>query len=237
MPASPAWRRCCTGSARRRGPARAGGACLRRRRRELRERARRSRSAAPAQVAAARFAGFDYVALGHLHRPQALLGGRLRYSGSPLAYSSSEAGQAKSVHAGGAGGGRRADGSRRSPLPPRRPLRLSAAASPRCARPRPPAATTSSCITLTDPRPVPEAQRRLAEVFPRIIGFGYAGQERSAGPLSGPGVRARAHPADRPLRRVPRRHARHAAAAGGAAGAGRGHRRRRSRRGLSPCAR
>lgn len=40
----------------------------------------------------------DYVALGHLHRPQNVKADRLiRYSGSPLAYSFSEAGQAKSV--------------------------------------------------------------------------------------------------------------------------------------------
>jgi exonuclease SbcD len=40
------------------------------------------------------FDGVDYVALGHLHRPQALTG-RLRYSGSPLSYSFGEAGQRK----------------------------------------------------------------------------------------------------------------------------------------------
>ncbi|MGY1747107.1 exonuclease SbcCD subunit D [Blastococcus sp. SYSU D00695] len=40
------------------------------------------------------FDGVDYVALGHLHRPQTLTE-RLRYSGSPLAYSFGEAGQAK----------------------------------------------------------------------------------------------------------------------------------------------
>jgi exonuclease SbcD len=40
------------------------------------------------------FDGADYVALGHLHRPQTLAP-RLRYSGSPLAYSFGEAGQAK----------------------------------------------------------------------------------------------------------------------------------------------
>ena len=40
------------------------------------------------------FDGVDYVALGHLHRPQTLTP-RLRYSGSPLAYSFGEAGQAK----------------------------------------------------------------------------------------------------------------------------------------------
>ncbi|AEI42664.1 exonuclease SbcCD subunit D [Paenibacillus mucilaginosus] len=42
--------------------------------------------------------GAQYVALGHLHRPQNIKAGSLmRYSGSPLAYSFSEAGQAKSV--------------------------------------------------------------------------------------------------------------------------------------------
>lgn len=42
--------------------------------------------------------GACYTALGHLHRPQAVKGeGIIRYSGSPLAYSFSEAGQAKSV--------------------------------------------------------------------------------------------------------------------------------------------
>ncbi|MCM3040526.1 exonuclease SbcCD subunit D [Paenibacillus motobuensis] len=42
--------------------------------------------------------GAQYTALGHLHRPQAVkAGSMMRYSGSPLAYSFSEAGQAKSV--------------------------------------------------------------------------------------------------------------------------------------------
>ncbi|MGQ0843984.1 MAG: exonuclease SbcCD subunit D [Sporichthyaceae bacterium] len=40
------------------------------------------------------FDGFDYVALGHLHGPQTLAP-HLRYSGSPLPYSFSEAGHAK----------------------------------------------------------------------------------------------------------------------------------------------
>lgn len=42
--------------------------------------------------------GAQYTALGHLHRAQAVKGdGVIRYSGSPLAYSFSEAGQSKSV--------------------------------------------------------------------------------------------------------------------------------------------
>lgn len=39
----------------------------------------------------------QYLALGHLHRPQRLPGGRGRYSGSPLAYGFGEANQEKSV--------------------------------------------------------------------------------------------------------------------------------------------
>lgn len=43
-------------------------------------------------------AGAQYVALGHLHRPQTVKAPSvIRYCGSPLAYSFSEAGQAKSV--------------------------------------------------------------------------------------------------------------------------------------------
>lgn len=47
-------------------------------------------------VRAERFAGFDYVALGHLHRPQQV-GAHMRYAGSLLKYSLSEADHEKSV--------------------------------------------------------------------------------------------------------------------------------------------
>jgi len=41
---------------------------------------------------------FDYIALGHLHRPQKVAGNdRIRYCGSPLAYSFAEAGRDKKV--------------------------------------------------------------------------------------------------------------------------------------------
>ncbi|MDD5986720.1 MAG: exonuclease SbcCD subunit D [Eubacteriales bacterium] len=43
------------------------------------------------------FAAFDYVAAGHLHRPQNLQNGRIRYCGTPLKYSFSEERDAKSV--------------------------------------------------------------------------------------------------------------------------------------------
>ncbi len=43
------------------------------------------------------FAPFDYTALGHLHGPQVVGAGNIRYCGSPLKYSFSEAEQIKSV--------------------------------------------------------------------------------------------------------------------------------------------
>ena len=48
-------------------------------------------------VDASVFDGFDYVALGHIHGPQNMDSGRIRYCGSPLKYSFSEAAQQKSV--------------------------------------------------------------------------------------------------------------------------------------------
>ena len=70
------------------------GARLRRRRRGQRQRARHQRSAASAAVPQALFDGVDYVALGHLHGRQRLAE-TVRYCGSPLAYSFSEADQRK----------------------------------------------------------------------------------------------------------------------------------------------
>lgn len=43
------------------------------------------------------FDGFDYVALGHIHGPQKVLRDTMRYAGSPLKYSFSEAAHKKSV--------------------------------------------------------------------------------------------------------------------------------------------
>ena len=48
-------------------------------------------------ISAGLFDGADYVALGHLHRPQKVLRETMRYAGSPLKYSFSEADHKKSV--------------------------------------------------------------------------------------------------------------------------------------------
>ena len=43
------------------------------------------------------FDGFDYVALGHIHKPQNVIENRIRYCGTPLKYSFSEVNHKKSV--------------------------------------------------------------------------------------------------------------------------------------------
>lgn len=48
-------------------------------------------------VNAAIFSDFDYVALGHIHRPQSIGKPQIRYCGTPLKYSFSEASHEKSV--------------------------------------------------------------------------------------------------------------------------------------------
>jgi len=73
-------------------------------------------------VDTAHFRGFSYTALGHLHRPQAF-GSRVRYSGSLLKYSFSEADHRKSVslvELNGAG----EVGAQEIPLSPRRDVRI-----------------------------------------------------------------------------------------------------------------
>jgi exonuclease SbcD len=124
------------------------------------------------QISAARFAGFHYVALGHLHRPQSLAEGRLRYSGSPLAYSTSEADQQKSVTLVelDAQGGVTTQELPLTPLHPLRILRGDLATL---------LAGTSQdylALELTDPLPIAEAQRRLAQNYPRIIGLRWVAE-------------------------------------------------------------
>jgi exonuclease SbcD len=74
-------------------------------------------------VGAELFAGFDYVALGHLHRAQQVGDARIQYSGSLLKYSFAEAAQLKSVNLVELAGDGRCT-VERIPLPPRRDLRI-----------------------------------------------------------------------------------------------------------------
>lgn len=75
------------------------------------------------RVSSAVFDGFDYVALGHLHSPQSLDGSRIRYSGSLLKYSASEASHTKGVTLVELAPGATPQ-TRDIPLPPLRDLRV-----------------------------------------------------------------------------------------------------------------
>ncbi|NDG62731.1 MAG: exonuclease subunit SbcD, partial [Planctomycetes bacterium] len=74
-------------------------------------------------VAPSSYEGYDYVALGHLHRPQSVGSDRIQYSGSLLKYSFNEVDHVKSVSLVevGQGGGVHVH---RVPLVPRRDLRI-----------------------------------------------------------------------------------------------------------------
>jgi exonuclease SbcD len=126
-------------------------------------------------VPAAVFDGVDYVALGHLHRPQTL-SDRVRYSGSPLAYSFGEAGQAKQawlveLDAGGLAA------VRPVPLPAPRQLTVlrgelpDLLADPRFAD----AEEHFVAAQLTDPVRPTDPMRRLQARFPHCVHLEWAG--------------------------------------------------------------
>jgi exonuclease SbcD len=115
------------------------------------------------------FDGVDYAALGHLHRRQRLTE-RVRYSGSPLAYSFSEAGQVKGswlVELGAAG----LERVEAVPAPVPRPLAVLTGdldgllSEPGLARHE-----GSWCqVTLTDPQRPVDAMARLRTRFPHAL--------------------------------------------------------------------
>ncbi len=130
------------------------------------------------------FDGVDYVALGHLHRPQTL-SPRLRYSGSPMAYSFGEAGQQKLVWLVDLDAGGLAD-VRAVPLPVPRPLTLLTGELDDLLADPAHAGVEEHFISvrLTDAaRPV-DPMRRLQARFPHCVhlewtGVGAAGDGRS----------------------------------------------------------
>ncbi|PZW43061.1 exodeoxyribonuclease I subunit D [Humitalea rosea] len=125
-------------------------------------------------VSATRFAGFDYVALGHLHRAQSMAEGRIAYSGSPLAYSFAEAGQPKSValvEMDATGG----ITSQALPLIPRSRLRvLNGPLETLLAERDPATAGDWLRVVLTDPGAVWEPMARLREAFPNLLELAFA---------------------------------------------------------------
>lgn len=126
-------------------------------------------------VAAATFAGFDFVALGHLHRPQSVGCERIQYSGSLLKYSFNEADQAKSVSLVELGGDGVID-IRRIRLAPRHDLRIvSGTLADLLACPDPAQRRDDYlCARLTDAGPVLDPMARLREVYPNLLEIQFA---------------------------------------------------------------
>ena len=134
-------------------------------------------------VDAAVFDGFDYVALGHLHRPQSVGGqDRLRYCGSPLRYAFSEAGQ-KSVTLVELG----EKGSlavRSLPLTPLREMREIRGAFAVLADPGARGGAGAEDylhIILTDEEEIPDAVGRLRQVYPNLMRLNYDNTRTRAG--------------------------------------------------------
>ncbi|MBQ6621828.1 MAG: exonuclease SbcCD subunit D [Mogibacterium sp.] len=113
------------------------------------------------------FGDFDYVALGHLHSPQRVGADRVRYAGSPLKYSLSEANSSKSVPVVTL----REKGDLDVELVPLRPLRdlrhitgrleqlLSAVTDPQ----------DLLYVTLTDEEPINDAMGILQQYYPNTV--------------------------------------------------------------------
>ena len=143
-------------------------------------------------VPAALFEGFDYVALGHLHEPQAAGDARVRYAGSLLKYSFNELEQRKSFTVVELVPGA-APVIEEVPVVPRRDLRrvrgrfadlLGAGAD---------ADDAYVELVLTDPEPVLDPVQRLRGVYPNLLSLRREVEEGAcAGPsLPGAAIKAR----------------------------------------------
>ncbi len=138
-------------------------------------------------ISAEIFGAFDYAALGHIHRAQSVLSPKIRYSGTPLKYSFSEAGHEKSVTIAEL----KEKGSldiRTVPLVPLNDMREIRGSYMEV--------TERSFyseknrndflhVTLTDEQDIPEAMGKLRAVYPNIMKLDYDNlRTRSAGELT-----------------------------------------------------
>ena len=126
-------------------------------------------------VDAAVFADFDYVALGHIHGPQNISSNRIRYCGTPLKYSFSEASHHKSVTVVNLG----AKGDltvHTVPLISRRDMRQIRGSFAQLTDKAFYAGTATNDylhVILTDEEDVPEAIGRLRVIYPNIRKLSY----------------------------------------------------------------
>ncbi len=133
------------------------------------------------------FGEADYVALGHLHRPQAVGEARIRYAGAPLAFSFEEAGGAKSmavvdIGADGLAGVRTVD------FVPRRGVRVLRGMLAELIEGAPSADFVRA--ELMDEHPRIDPMRRLREVFPNACQLVYARDLKAPEAKSAPAANA-----------------------------------------------
>ena len=148
-------------------------------------------------IDAAVFERFDYVALGHIHGPQNIGSERIRYCGTPLKYSFSEAEHVKSVTVTEI----REKGSlsvRTVPLHPVREMReIEGTYEELTYRPNYEGTNTEDYlhITLTDEEDIPDAIGKLRLIYPNLMSLDYNNSRtRSAGVLSDPAEADRKSP-------------------------------------------
>lgn len=134
-------------------------------------------------VNATAFEGFDYVALGHLHRPQAIPGHEnIRYCGTPLKYSISEKEDKKGILVVEMG----AKGTvtcRTIPLPPLRDMREIIGTYDELTLLKNYEGTNREDyihVVLTDENDVMDAVGRLRVIYPNILSLEYRNKRTSA---------------------------------------------------------
>lgn len=135
-------------------------------------------------ISAEVFEGIDYVALGHIHRPQSVLRDTVRYCGTPLKYSFSEAGHKKSVTL----VTMKEKGTieiRERELEPLRDMRKLRGSYEELADRENYAGTAVEdylAITLTDEEDIPGVMGRLSAIYPHIMKLEYDNRRtRAAG--------------------------------------------------------
>lgn len=121
------------------------------------------------------FDGFDYVALGHIHGPQNIGSERIRYCGTPLKYSFSEAKHVKSVTVATLGEKGRLT-VETVPLTPRHDMReIRGCYNDLVTRSNYEGTATDDYlhVVLTDEEDIPDVMSRLRVIYPNLMKIDY----------------------------------------------------------------
>lgn len=148
-------------------------------------------------VAADTFAGFDFVALGHLHRPQAVGYECIHYSGSLLKYSFNEVDHAKSVSVVELNG-EEAPAVRRVALTPLRDVRILRSTLQGLLTAPDPTLSREDYLRadLTDNSPLLDPMARLREVYPNMLELQFVQATIEGGGARAAGDHRQRQPAD-----------------------------------------